>query len=36
VIGIKKRRPIGKALLGSISQRLLLEAEIPILAVKVG
>jgi hypothetical protein len=35
VIGIKKRRPIGKALLGSISQRLLLEAEIPILAVKV-
>ena len=35
VIGIKKRRPIGKALLGSISQRLLLEAEVPILAVKV-
>lgn len=35
VIGIKKRRPIGKALLGSISQRLLLEAEIPILAIKL-
>jgi nucleotide-binding universal stress UspA family protein len=35
VIGIKKRRPIGKALLGSISQRLLLEADVPILAVKV-
>jgi nucleotide-binding universal stress UspA family protein len=35
VIGIKRRRPIGKVLLGSISQRILLEAEIPILAVKV-
>jgi nucleotide-binding universal stress UspA family protein len=36
VIGIKKRRPIGKALIGSISQRLLLEADLPILAVKIG
>lgn len=35
VIGIKKRRPIGKALLGSVSQRLLLEADVPVLAVKV-
>lgn len=34
VIGMKKRTPIGKALLGSLSQRLLLEAEVPVLAVK--
>jgi nucleotide-binding universal stress UspA family protein len=36
VIGIKRRSPVGKALLGSVSQRLLLEAPIPILAVKLG
>ncbi|MCF7549866.1 universal stress protein [Pseudonocardia sp. WMMC193] len=34
VIGMKRRSPIGKALLGSLSQRLLLEAEVPVLAVK--
>jgi nucleotide-binding universal stress UspA family protein len=34
VIGMKKRSPIGKVLLGSLSQRLLLEAEVPVLAVK--
>ena len=34
VIGMKRRSPIGKALLGSLSQRLLLEADVPVLAVK--
>ena len=35
VIGIKRRTPVGKAVLGSVSQRLLLEAPVPILAVKL-
>ena len=35
VIGVRRRTPVGKALLGSVSQRLLLEADVPILAVKV-
>lgn len=35
VIGVKRRTPVGKALLGSLSQRLLLEAPVPILAVKL-
>ena len=35
VIGIKRRTPVGKALLGSVSQRLLLEVDIPVLAVKI-
>jgi nucleotide-binding universal stress UspA family protein len=34
VIGIKRRTPVGKAVFGSISQRLLLEAPVPVLAVK--
>jgi nucleotide-binding universal stress UspA family protein len=34
VIGMKRRTPVGKALLGSVSQRLLLEADVPVLAVK--
>ncbi|MFI6576869.1 universal stress protein [Nocardiopsis sp. NPDC050513] len=35
VIGVKRRSTVGKALLGSVSQRLLLDAPIPVLAVKV-
>ena len=34
VIGIKHRTPVGKAVFGSVSQRLLLEAPVPVLAVK--
>ncbi|BAH48775.1 universal stress protein [Rhodococcus opacus] len=34
VIGVKRRSRVGKALLGSISQRLILHSPVPVLAVK--
>lgn len=34
VVGVRKRSPIGKAVLGSIAQRLILESTVPVLSVK--
>jgi nucleotide-binding universal stress UspA family protein len=36
VIGARHRSPVGKAFLGSVSQRLILEADVPVLVVKPG
>ncbi|CAM5700686.1 MULTISPECIES: universal stress protein [Streptomyces] len=34
VVGIRRRSPVGKALLGSVSRRLLLESPVPVATVK--
>jgi len=34
VVGVRKRSAIGKAVLGSIPQRLILDAEVPVLSVR--
>jgi nucleotide-binding universal stress UspA family protein len=34
VVGVRKRSPLGKVVLGSIAQRLILDATVPVLAVK--
>lgn len=35
VVGVRRRSPIGKAVIGSVAQRLLLESPVPVLSVKV-
>jgi nucleotide-binding universal stress UspA family protein len=35
VVGARRRSPVGKALLGSVAQTLILEADLPVLVVKV-
>ena len=34
VVGVRRRSPLGKVVLGSIAQRLILEATVPVLSVK--
>jgi nucleotide-binding universal stress UspA family protein len=36
VVGLRHRTPVGKLLMGSVSQRILLGARCPVLAVKPG
>jgi nucleotide-binding universal stress UspA family protein len=34
VVGVRRRSPLGKLVMGSVAQRLILDAECPVLAVK--
>jgi nucleotide-binding universal stress UspA family protein len=36
VVGTRRRSPMGKALLGSVAQRVIIDAECPVLSVKPG
>jgi hypothetical protein len=36
VIGVRRRSPVGKAIFGSVSQQLLLDSPVPVLAIRTG